>query len=68
MCLDGVYDHVADGRERRREGGREVVGHAVDGEPLALATNWALNLTVKPQGEGDNAALIAITSWAAWRT
>ena len=34
--LDRVDDDVAHGRQRRREGGRKVVTHAVDGEPLAL--------------------------------
>lgn len=38
------------------------------GEPVALASNWGLNLTLKPQGEGDNAALVAITSWSASAT
>jgi len=35
------------------------------GAPYALDANWALNLTLKPQGQGDNAALVAITSWSA---
>jgi len=39
-----------------------------DGEAVALATNWGLNMTLKPQGLGDNDALVAITSWSASAT
>ena len=40
----------------------------VDGTPYALDTSWALNLSVKPALLGDNAALVAVTTWTASAT
>ena len=40
----------------------------VDGTAYALDTSWALNLSVKPTMLGDNAALIAVTTWTASAT
>ena len=40
----------------------------VDGTPYALDTSWALNLSIKPALLGDNAALVAVTTWTASAT
>jgi hypothetical protein len=40
----------------------------VDGAPYALDTSWALNLSIKPALLGDNAALVAVTTWTASAT
>ena len=40
----------------------------VDGTAYALDTSWALNLSIKPTLLGDNAALIAVTTWTASAT
>ena len=40
----------------------------VDGTAYALDTSWALNLSVKPALLGDNAALVAVTTWTASAT
>jgi|GEM_PF-1919882 len=40
----------------------------VDGTAYALDTSWALNLSIKPALLGDNAALIAVTTWTASAT
>jgi hypothetical protein len=40
----------------------------VDGTPYALDTSWAINLSIKPALLGDNAALVAVTTWTASAT
>jgi len=40
----------------------------VDGTAYALDTSWALNLSIKPALLGDNAALVAVTTWTASAT
>jgi len=38
------------------------------GDAYELPAGWGLNLTLKPEGEGDADALLAITSWSSSAT